>query len=100
MSGRPSQANRARILRALVARDGLACFYCGNPFASVLDATIDHLIPRSVLPGWQQFNLVLACFACNNAKADTLPQVFLPRAAAFGARRAASRRRTRLALAA
>jgi 5-methylcytosine-specific restriction endonuclease McrA len=97
MAGRPNKLHRARILRALVERDGLACFYCRLPFASALDATIDHLIPRSVLPGWQQFNLVLACPTCNNVKADTLPQVFLRQAAA---RRVASRRRARFALAA
>jgi 5-methylcytosine-specific restriction endonuclease McrA len=102
---------RAQIRRSLAIRDGRACFYCAVPFVDLADATIDHLIPQSVLPGWRQFNLVLACRPCNNAKGDTLPQVFLRQVAAVQTRRAASRRlrpvrsapvrpRTRLALAA
>jgi 5-methylcytosine-specific restriction endonuclease McrA len=69
--------NRERLRRALAARDGLACFYCQSPFPALEDATLDHLIPQSLLPGWQQFNLVLACLDCNEAKGDQLPQVFL-----------------------
>jgi hypothetical protein len=30
-----------------------------------------------VIPGWHQANLVLACRPCNEAKADTLPQLLL-----------------------
>ena len=85
---------RAQLKRSLAARDGRACFYCGTGFADLADATIDHLIPRSVLPGWRQFNLVLACKPCNNAKADTLPQVYLRQVATVQTRRDASRRRT------
>jgi 5-methylcytosine-specific restriction endonuclease McrA len=100
---------RAQIRRSLAARDGKRCFYCTTVFADLADATIDHLIPKSVLPGWRQFNLVLACRPCNNAKGDTLPQVFIRQAATVAERRAESRRRhrstvtrprTRLALAA
>ncbi|MGX6604564.1 HNH endonuclease [Micromonosporaceae bacterium Da 78-11] len=83
---------RAQLKRSLSARDGRSCFYCGIGFADLTDATIDHLIPQSVLPGWRQFNLVLACRPCNNRKGDTLPQVFLRQAAAVQTRRAASRR--------
>jgi 5-methylcytosine-specific restriction endonuclease McrA len=69
--------NRERLRRALAARDGLACFYCRAPFPTLEEATLDHLIPQSLLPGWPLFNLVLACVDCNEAKADQLPQVFL-----------------------
>ena len=86
---------RAQLKRSLSARDGRSCFYCGIGFVELADATIDHLIPQSVLPGWRQFNLVLACRPCNNAKADTLPQIFLRQAATVAGRRDASRRRTR-----
>jgi 5-methylcytosine-specific restriction endonuclease McrA len=88
---------RAQLRRSLAARDGQACFYCRTGFADLADATIDHLIPKSVLPGWRQFNLVLACSPCNNRKADTLPQVFLRQSAGVQARRDASRRK-RLAI--
>jgi 5-methylcytosine-specific restriction endonuclease McrA len=106
-----SSKRRAQLRRSLAVRDGKRCFYCKTPFADLADATIDHLIPKSVLPGWRQFNLVLACRPCNNAKGNTLPQVFLRQAAAVQTRRAATRRlrprttgpartRARLALAA
>jgi len=88
-----SAKRRAQLRRSLSARDGQRCFYCAAPFAELADATIDHLIPQSVLPGWRQFNLVLACSPCNNRKGDTLPQVFLRQIAQVADRRAASRRR-------
>jgi 5-methylcytosine-specific restriction endonuclease McrA len=72
-----SSKRRAQLRRSLAARDGKRCFYCTTAFVDLADATIDHLIPQSVLPGWRQFNLVLACHPCNSAKGDTLPQVFL-----------------------
>ena len=80
MSSAPRSVNSARkrqIKRSLIERDGMACFYCRTPFADATAATIDHLVPQSVIPGWRLANLVLACEPCNAAKADTLPQVFL-----------------------
>lgn len=74
---KPNASRMRRIKRALAARDGAACFYCGRPFPLLSMATVDHLIPQSRLPGWAQINLVLACRPCNDAKADQLPQVFL-----------------------
>lgn len=74
---RPNNKRIRRIKRGLAARDGAQCFYCGLAFSTLLAATVDHLIPQSVLPGWAQTNLVLACRPCNEAKADQLPQVFL-----------------------
>ena len=73
----PPAARRRRIKARLAERDGLACFYCGHSFTCPAEATIDHLVPRSVLPGWLQANLVLACQPCNQAKADQLPQRLL-----------------------
>ena len=74
---RPNAARMRRIKRALAARDGAGCFYCGHRFPVLALATVDHLIPQSVMPGWHQANLVLACPSCNEVKADQLPQVFL-----------------------
>jgi len=69
---------RKRVLRArLIERDGMECFYCRTPFASAAEATLDHLVPKSLVPGWTQANLVLACLPCNLAKGDTLPQALL-----------------------
>ncbi len=73
----PPAVRRRRIKARLAERDGLACFYCAHPFTSPAEATIDHLVPRSLLPGWVQANLVLACPPCNQAKADQLPQRLL-----------------------
>lgn len=86
MSTAPRSVNstrRRQIKRSLIGRDGMACFYCRTPFADVSEATIDHLVPQSAVPGWKLANLVLACQPCNAAKADTLPQAFL-RPAGFG----------------
>jgi 5-methylcytosine-specific restriction endonuclease McrA len=73
----PKAADRRKLKARLAARDGMACFYCGTEFGSLADATLDHLVPYSEVPGWRQANLVLACLPCNVAKADQLPQAFL-----------------------
>lgn len=73
----PNAARRRHIKRQLATRDGQRCFYCAHPFADLAAATLDHLIPFSVWPTWQQANLVLACRPCNQAKGRQLPQVFL-----------------------
>jgi 5-methylcytosine-specific restriction endonuclease McrA len=51
--------------RAILARDGGRCVYCGGHAA-----TIDHVIPRSRggLHAWD--NVVSACHRCNHVKAD------------------------------
>lgn len=76
---RKPSSRRRRLLKARLAeRDGAACWYCGAAFGPGLDgATIDHLIPRSIWHTWMQAALVLACYPCNQAKADQLPQAVL-----------------------
>jgi 5-methylcytosine-specific restriction endonuclease McrA len=57
--------------RALFARDGGRCVYCGAAAAS-----IDHVMPRSRggLHTWE--NVVSACHKCNHHKADkTLKEI-------------------------
>lgn len=59
--------------RALFARDGHLCMYCGNEFsASVLSR--DHVIPR--FQGGQDLwdNVVTACKDCNNRKDRYTPE--------------------------
>ena len=51
--------------RALFARDGGRCVYCGAPAAS-----IDHVLPRSRGGIHQWENVVSACHRCNHVKAD------------------------------
>jgi 5-methylcytosine-specific restriction endonuclease McrA len=51
--------------RALFARDGGRCAYCGAPAA-----TIDHVVPRSRGGNHEWTNVVSACHRCNHLKAD------------------------------
>ncbi len=56
------------------------CYYCKEPMQRVYghadSATLDHYIPKSKAePGNNEDldNLVLACFSCNQIKADRIP---------------------------
>jgi 5-methylcytosine-specific restriction endonuclease McrA len=51
--------------RAIFARDGSRCVYCGAPATS-----IDHVIPRSRGGAHSWDNVVSACRRCNHVKAD------------------------------
>ncbi|MGB8940645.1 MAG: HNH endonuclease [Streptomyces sp.] len=57
----------------LARRHGRRCAYCRRPFASLREATLDHVAPRSLWRTWRATALVLACESCNTAKADRLP---------------------------
>ncbi len=59
-----SRPSRFDILR----RDGWTCAYCGG-YAN----TVDHLFPACRGGGWTWGNLVAACAACNQLKADRTP---------------------------
>jgi 5-methylcytosine-specific restriction endonuclease McrA len=65
----PRQAHRRKITRrAVFARDGWACQYCG----SRSNLTVDHVIPRSKggQSSWE--NIVASCGPCNRRKGDSL----------------------------
>ncbi|MDQ1602429.1 MAG: hypothetical protein QOE01_274, partial [Actinomycetota bacterium] len=51
--------------RAVFARDGGRCVYCGGAATS-----IDHVVPRSRGGGHEWNNVVSACRRCNHVKAD------------------------------
>jgi 5-methylcytosine-specific restriction endonuclease McrA len=55
--------------RAVFARDGFRCQYCGT--AGRL--TVDHVVPRSKGGGSNWDNIVTSCAPCNLRKADRLP---------------------------
>lgn len=55
--------------RGVLARDGHRCAYCGAAGAN----TIDHVLPRSRGGASSWTNLVAACMACNQDKADRTP---------------------------
>ena len=66
----PRQAHRRKITRrAVFARDGWACQYCG----SRSNLTVDHVIPRSKGGGSSWDNIVASCAPCNRRKGDSLP---------------------------
>jgi len=77
-------AQHIRLFNDVFARDGGCCVYCGIPArrpgrgvkrASDL-ATLDHVVPRSRGGPLTRENLVLACFACNNARGTMDAETF------------------------
>jgi 5-methylcytosine-specific restriction endonuclease McrA len=69
---RMPRQSRAVSRKSIMMRDRYTCQYCHRQ----LDAkklTLDHVIPRSRNGGSTWENLVAACYACNNRKADRTP---------------------------
>ena len=67
----PRDAHQRKITRrAVFARDGWTCQYCG----SRSNLTVDHVIPRSKggTSSWE--NIVASCAPCNRRKGDRLPR--------------------------
>ena len=65
----PRDTHRRKITRrAVFARDGWACQYCG----SRSNLTVDHVVPRSKggVSTWD--NIVASCAPCNRRKGDAL----------------------------
>lgn len=65
----PRAEGRRLSRRAILARDGFRCQYCG----STHHLTIDHIVPRSRggLTSWD--NVITCCAACNVRKGACLP---------------------------
>jgi 5-methylcytosine-specific restriction endonuclease McrA len=65
----PRAEGRRLSRRAILARDGFRCQYCG----SARHLTIDHIIPRSRggLTSWE--NVITSCAPCNVRKGACLP---------------------------
>ena len=67
----PRNAERRRITRrAVFARDGWACQYCGTRS----NLTVDHVIPRSKGGDSSWENIVASCAPCNRRKGNSLPR--------------------------
>lgn len=67
----PRDTHRRKITRrAVFARDGWACQYCG----SRSNLTVDHVVPRAKggVSTWE--NIVASCAPCNRRKGDALPR--------------------------
>jgi hypothetical protein len=64
-----TKQSRKDLLKLLWKRQDGECIYCDKQFDYNVQArrpTFDHIIPGA----WGEFNLVLACEACNGAKSD------------------------------
>lgn len=59
----------AASLSAVLKRDNYTCGYCGQ-----LAATVDHIVPKSRGGTDTYGNLIAACVACNQIKADLTPE--------------------------
>jgi 5-methylcytosine-specific restriction endonuclease McrA len=67
----PRDAHRRKITRrAVFARDGWTCQYCG----ARANLTVDHVIPRSKGGTSEWENIVASCAPCNRRKGDLLPE--------------------------
>ncbi|HEY3613845.1 MAG TPA: HNH endonuclease [Gaiellales bacterium] len=67
---RPRAAARRITRRAVFARDGHSCQYCGIEGVRL---TVDHVLPRSRGGPSSWDNAVTACAPCNLRKGDRLP---------------------------
>jgi 5-methylcytosine-specific restriction endonuclease McrA len=65
----PRDTHKRKITRrAVFARDGWACQYCG----SRSNLTVDHVVPRSKGGSSSWDNIVASCAPCNRRKGDRL----------------------------
>src|SRR5918912_691717 len=66
----PRAIQRKISRRALFARDGWRCVYCGNSHHRL---TLDHVVPRSRGGDSVWENVVTSCAPCNHKKGNRLP---------------------------
>src|SRR5438105_10433240 len=67
----PRDTHRRKITRrAVFARDGWTCQYCG----ARASLTVDHVIPKSKGGQSSWDNIVASCAPCNRRKGDALPR--------------------------
>jgi 5-methylcytosine-specific restriction endonuclease McrA len=69
---RMPRQNRAVSRKSIMMRDRSTCQYRHRLF-DAKKLTLDHVIPRCRGGGSTWENLVAACYACNNRKADRTP---------------------------
>jgi 5-methylcytosine-specific restriction endonuclease McrA len=67
----PRTLQRKISRRALFARDGWRCMYCGEPGGKL---TLDHVVPRSRGGDSVWENVVTSCAPCNMRKGNRLPE--------------------------
>jgi 5-methylcytosine-specific restriction endonuclease McrA len=67
----PRAVKRKISRRALFARDGWKCVYCGNAHGRL---TLDHVVPRSKGGDSVWENVVTSCAPCNLKKGNRAPE--------------------------
>src|SRR4051795_4677482 len=67
----PRAVQRKISRRALFARDGWRCVYCGSSSGRL---TLDHVVPRSRGGDSVWENVVTSCAPCNMKKGNRLPE--------------------------
>jgi 5-methylcytosine-specific restriction endonuclease McrA len=67
----PRAVQRKISRRALFARDGWRCVYCGSSSGRL---TLDHVVPRSRGGDSVWENVVTSCAPCNHKKGNRLPE--------------------------
>jgi len=67
----PRRRRTNRILRAKLIVSDSCCYYCGYSL-TLNDSTLDHVLPVSKGGTNRLDNLVLACYECNQEKADKI----------------------------
>lgn len=70
-TGKTTLNNHDKVVIKLFERDGTRCAYCGTPL-TIDTATIEHVVPKSMLGPNNLHNYVLVCNKCNSA-AGNLP---------------------------
>jgi HNH endonuclease len=74
VAARPDRPAR---LRAVVARDGGTCIWCGRAFSGLVPPTTEHVVPRlKGGPSWLE-NEVAACRRCNSDRGHRGPVEWL-----------------------
>ena len=66
---RKAPLNKANLL----SRDNYSCQYCSKKLNRI-DATVDHIIPRSKGGSTSWTNVVIACESCNRKKGNKTPK--------------------------
>lgn len=72
---------RHRVRKEIARQQGWKCWYCdrlmdkrGGTHKRVTGVTLDHIHPRARGGTDDRWNLVAACYSCNQAKGDRLPE--------------------------
>lgn len=82
-----NSAKKRRLRNQIAERDGLHCIWCSKSLdIDSSETTLDHVRPVADLGSWHVGNLVLACLACNAARANVDALDWLADVVARGAR--------------